>query len=205
MQNLVFLFYICVKVCLATSKRGSVFEASVIRDGKIDSFKLLPCRSKDSANELERRTYCQTNLGGVLLDCLCLCPKGTVAFPLSPRAICRPLEELRSPYADLGQLSQYRGLRSFSPLSTIELKIPNCAAEDPSLLHLDRATTFGWRDYVKVVIKVFSLINQRSGLPMSIVRLWTKSRSLPEGQLFRLQFTAPCVYSSTRQGWLLDV
>ena len=51
-------------------------------------------------------------------------------------------------------------VRSFSPLSTIELKIPNCAAEDPSLLHLDRATTFGWRDYVNVVIKVFSLINQ---------------------------------------------
>ena len=34
---------------------------------------------------------------------------------------------------------------------------------------------------------------QQSGLPLSVVRIFSQSSALPGGELFRLQFTAPCL------------
>ena len=46
-------------------------------------------------------------------------------------------------------------------------------------------------------------LSQVSDYPMSVVQLWTESRALPGGQLFRLQFTASCINPPTVPGWRL--
>ena len=155
---------------IAGDQTVSVSVGLVSRNGQTDAFHLRPCVPKNETDGLARRRYCEL-LRGVLRACRCECRVGTVAFPNRPA--CLPLKELDGFYGagdtsdtgDTGAAELRTSLRYFNPLSTVELKIPNCAADDASLLHLDRASASGWKDFIGVDIRVFSFLDQSNGLP----------------------------------------
>ena len=167
-------FAFALTLLLARTPRptASASVALVSRNGQTDAFHLRPCLPKNETDGLARRRYCE-QLRGVLRACRCECPVRTVAFPNLPA--CLPLTELDGFYgaASVGSATgigadaaeMRTSLRYFNPLSTVELKIPNCAADDASLLHLDRASAADWKDFVGVDIRVFPFLDQTNGLP----------------------------------------